>query len=486
MRVAIVAESFLPVVNGVVNSVLRVLEHLRRHGHEALVIAPSAKEGQEEITHYLGHRIARVPVVDVPGVNSLPIGVPLPRVLTEMRNFQPDVVHLASPFVLGAAGAAAAKTLGLPCVAVYQTDVAGFANNYNMALLSKAAWQVTRALHNSCTMTLAPSSVTIKELQEHGVHDVFHWGRGVDTLRFNPAKRSMDLRASWLDAGRSKRAVLHGTQVDSFTEGNVTIVGFVGRLAAEKSVERLAVLDDRPDIQLVIVGDGPERAELEKLMPTAVFTGGMYGEDLPQAFASLDIFVHAGQFETFCQAIQEAQASGVATIGPRAGGPIDLITPGVNGHLLDVETFERDLPGAVQDIVDRGVKGFGAVAFEGVQAKSWPGLCSQLLDYYDLAIDMHGRKGWLSRKFFRTGPPERFMGIAVDVEAMMETATNTKVLAVAAAERLRKTKQSSGIIPAQDCSHQHPTSQRRPTDAAVERGAGAIRRPNQTDPVTRT
>lgn len=264
MRVAIVAESFLPVVNGVVNSVLRVLEHLRRHGHEALVIAPAAKGGQEEITHYLGHRITRVPAVDVPGVNSLPIGVPLPRVLTEMRDFQPDVVHLASPFVLGAAGAAAAKTLGLPCVAIYQTDVAGFANNYGAAMLSQAAWSVTRALHNNCTMTLAPSSVTIKELEEHKVRNVFHWGRGVDIVRFNPAKRSEDLRSFWLDAGRSKRAALHSGKAASFGADQVTVVGFVGRLAAEKSVERLAVLDDRDDIQLVIVGDGPEREDLEK------------------------------------------------------------------------------------------------------------------------------------------------------------------------------------------------------------------------------
>ena len=117
----------------------------------------------------------------------------------------------------------------------------------------------------------------------------------------------------------------------------MTVVGFVGRLAAEKSVERLAVLDDRDDIQLVIVGDGPEREDLEKRMTTAVFTGGMYGEDLPQAFASLDIFVHA-EFETFCQAIQEAQASGVATIirapvAHRSDYPRDQRAPVGRGYL---------------------------------------------------------------------------------------------------------------------------------------------------------
>ena len=132
MRVAIVAESFLPNVNGVVNSVLRVLEYLRREGHEAIVIAPGARDHQEEIFTYEGFRIVRVPTVEVPGINSLPIGVPLPVVLTELSRFRPDVVHLASPFVLGGAGAFAAKTLNIPCVAIFQTDVAGFANNYKM------------------------------------------------------------------------------------------------------------------------------------------------------------------------------------------------------------------------------------------------------------------------------------------------------------------------------------------------------------------
>src|SRR5699024_8490606 len=109
------------------------------------------------------------------------------------------------------------------------------------------------------------------------------------------------------------------------------IVGYVGRLAAEKSVERLAELSKRGDVQVVIVGDGPERAELQELMPDAVFTGQLTGDDLPRAFASLDLFVHTGDFETFCQAVQEAHASGVPAIAPNAGGPRDLITPGVNG-----------------------------------------------------------------------------------------------------------------------------------------------------------
>lgn len=384
MRVAIVAESFLPNVNGVVNSVLRVLEHLRREGHEAVVIAPGARDHQEEIFTYEGYRIVRVPTVEVPGINSLPIGVPLPSVLTELARFKPDVVHLASPFVLGAAGAFAAKTLGIPCVAVFQTDVAGFANNYKMKALVAATWQWTRAFHNQCALTLAPSSQTITELEEHGIRNVHHWGRGVDTERFHPSKRSEKLRETWLREGEQKRREVGKTSGTPMMERR--IVGFVGRLAAEKSVERLAALNDRDDVQLVIVGDGPDVAGLRDAMPTAVFTGGMYGDDLPCAFASLDIFVHTGQFETFCQAVQEAHASGVPAIAPAAGGPIDLISNGINGYLLNVSTFERDLPAAVNAILETSLATMKAQAFNTVQGKSWTGLCEQLMDYYEQAL----------------------------------------------------------------------------------------------------
>lgn len=366
MRVAIVAESFLPNINGVTNSVLRVLEHLHREGHEAIVIAPGARNGQEEVSDYLGFPIRRVPTVKVPMIDSLPVGVPTTVVDSELREFQPDIIHLASPFVLGAAGAFSARQLRIPAVALYQTDVAGFATKYQLSALAFGVWEWLRTIHNSCQMTLAPSSLTIADLEHHHIKNVRHWGRGVDAVRFHPSKRSESLRKQW-DPTRNKR-----------------IVGFVGRLAAEKGVHRLSALNDREDIQLVIVGDGPERPLLEAQLPNAVFTGALGGEALAHAYASLDIFVHAGEFETFCQAIQEAQASGVPTIGPRAGGPVDLIEEGVNGYLLEVDTFIEDLPAAV-DAIDS--PDFGVNARASIENKTWEALCRQLMGYYEEVLE---------------------------------------------------------------------------------------------------
>ena len=326
MRVAIVTESFLPNVNGVTNSVLRVLEYARRHGHDCLVVAPSGNVGlwqgaadalrahplvsgfsaifggpdamAPERDHHLGFPVHRVTAVRVPVVSSLPVGTPSPSVYNALRDFAPDVVHLASPFVLGAAGAAAARALDVPTVAVYQTDVAGFANSYGMGVMGDAAWAWTRAIHLTCDRTLAPSTAAMDDLAGHGIPRLYRWGRGVDTTRFNPARRSEALHQLWSPEGRP-------------------VVGFVGRLAPEKHVERLQALADRSgpdgDLQLVVVGDGPDRPALQAAMPHAIFTGELHGEQLGQAYATLDVFCHAGEFETFCQSIQEAQASGGAS-----------------------------------------------------------------------------------------------------------------------------------------------------------------------------
>lgn len=368
MRVGIVAESFLPNINGVTNSVLRVLEHLEREGHEAIVVAPGARDFQVEVPDYLGFEIVRVPTVRIPLVDSLPVGVPTTNVTAALSGFKPDVIHLASPFVLGGAGAFAANQLDVPAVALYQTDVAGFATKYHAAMVASIAWDWTRTIHNMCELTLAPSSEAIRELEGHGIKNVHHWGRGVDAELFNPSRRSAQLRRQWDPTGTKK------------------IVGFVGRLAAEKSVHRLASLVDDPSIQLVIVGGGPEKPALQAALPGAIFTGPLSGEPLAEAYASLDLFVHTGEFETFCQAIQEAQASGVPTIGPRAGGPIDLIQHGVNGLLLEVPTFEEELRDAATWILDDARLGeMKLAARESVSTKTWDALCEQLLGYYEQA-----------------------------------------------------------------------------------------------------
>ena len=367
MRVAIVAESFLPNVNGVSNSVLRVLEHLRRTGHEALVIAPDnpAREPRAERIHQ-GTRVHRVPSRMFPKVTTLPLGVPVPRIVSVLRGFDPHVVHLASPALLGYGGLRAARRLGVPTVAVYQTDVPGFAASYGIPIATRAAWAWFRHLHGLADRTLAPSSATLDSLVSRGFPRVHHWARGVDVLRYAPSARSDALRHRWSPEGKP-------------------IVGFVGRLAPEKHVERLIALSAGGAVQVVIVGDGVEQEKLQSAMPAAVFTGALYGDELAAAYASMDVFVHTGEHETFCQVVQEALASGLPVIAPDAGGPRDLVTPWRTGLLLPVDEFEARLPAAVDHLVEERPR-YSPAARRSVLGRSWSVICDELLGHYEAVL----------------------------------------------------------------------------------------------------
>jgi len=365
VKVAVVTESFLPGINGVTNSVLRVLEHLERQGHSALVIA--AGPGPSE---YAGASVERVRAVPLPCYRSFPVALPTRRVEHALRAFDPDVVHLASPAALGAVGAVAARKVDVPTVAVFQTDLAGFASRYHLRALAPSLWRWLRWVHNQETLTLAPSSMTAWELERRGIRPVTIWGRGIDLDRFNPAHRSDALRRMLAPQGE-------------------TIVGYVGRLAREKQVQLLAHLSDLSACRLVVVGDGPAHRSLaRRLRRKAHFFGFRSGGDLSRIVASLDVFVHTGQNETFCQTVQEALASGVPVITPAVGGPLDLVRHGENGWLFPPGQ-PRLLRSAVQSLARhpevRQVMGRAARA--SVSERSWPVICEELLGHYRAAID---------------------------------------------------------------------------------------------------
>lgn len=363
MRVAIVTESFLPQVNGVTNSVLRVVEHLGRRGHDAMVVAPGP--GPEQYRHAA---VRRVRAVDLPVISSLPIGVPSPKVHAALSEFSPDVVHLASPFVLGAAGLRSARRLGVPTVAVYQTDVAGFAAAYGLKHGARAAWRWIRKLHAGADRTLAPSHASVRALTEHGVPRVHRWARGVDTELFAPHRADLRLKSS-------------------LAPHDELLVGYVGRLAPEKHVHRLATLSGLPGVRVVVVGEGPEEERLRRLLPDAAFLGFRTGEELATAYASLDVFVHPGPYETFCQAAQEALASGLPVLAPDAGGPRDLVTHDHTGYLLepyDDNRFAGELWSYVELLRERGLRRrLGAAARESVLARTWTAVCDELLVHYE-------------------------------------------------------------------------------------------------------
>src|SRR5450631_301120 len=363
MRVAVVSESFLPHINGVTGSVLQVLGHLNRTGHEAMVIAPGNPPPTSE-----GFEVVALPSFGFPGYPQVRVPVVVTgRLVRELARFAPDVIHLASPFVLGGVVVRAAASLDIPVVAIYQTDVAGFALRYGLTAASNAAWRRISSIHERAHITLAPSRTAARELERHGVPRVRVWPRGVDTAAFSPTHRVVDLRARLAPSGE-------------------VLVGFVGRLAAEKQVEDLAVLGDLPGVRLVIIGDGPERERLTRRLPGAYFTGVLSGIDLSRAVASLDVAVHPGPFETFCQAAQEAMASAVPVVAVGSGGLLDLVDSSRTGWLYppgDLQGLRAHVADLAGDESKRWA--MGTAAHDAVRARTWPVVCDRLLRHYDEA-----------------------------------------------------------------------------------------------------
>jgi phosphatidylinositol alpha 1,6-mannosyltransferase len=360
LRVVVVTESFLPQVNGVTNSVLRVLEHLRAEGHQALVIAPESSGG---ITEYAGFRVKRVPSLEMKGL--LPVGFPQKMIEPLIDGFNPDVIHLASPFFLGNYASRVAERLDIPTLSVYQTDIAGFARHYGLTVAHDSLKRWVAKIHKRTTRTLAPSNWSCEDLKSTGVPNVHLWPRGVDSQKFSPEKRDINLRCELLGDRPDRK-----------------LVGYVGRLANEKRIDDLATLDARDDIQLVIVGEGPARSRLERVLKNARFVGYQSGEELARYYASLDIFVHTGKHETFCQSVQEALASGVPVIAPNFGGPTDLVKHGWTGYLIDTEN-SYSLNHAVNQILQLVEPALmGARARESVIERTWLSVNNQLISHY--------------------------------------------------------------------------------------------------------
>ena len=365
MRVAIVTESFLPALNGVTNSVLRVIESLESAGHEAMLISPTYAE-----RYYGNVECFRAPALPF---KQFAVGLPNIYLTSTLAQFQPDVVHVASPFWLGGQAIAAAARLRVPSVAVYQTDVSGYLARYNMQFARAAVDRMIAAIHAPATLTLAPTPASASYLTKLGVKNVEVWGRGVDLELFHP----------------DRRLTPEVTAMRQMIAGDKRVVGFIGRLAAEKQVNQFEALVDLPNTHFVIVGDGPERANLEARFAgkPVTFLGSLRGDDLANAYAMLDVFVHFGAEETFGQTIQEAQASGVPVVAPASGGPLFLIQPGVNGYLGEPHRPHTFRPFVENLLDDTHLRARIAEASRrSVRLKSWNANNAILLDHYDRVV----------------------------------------------------------------------------------------------------
>lgn len=370
VKIAIVTESFLPQLNGVTSSVLRVLDTLTAEGHDVIVVAPTTPG-----RHYNGVPTHRVPSF---ALKNFPVGLPSPKLARVLDEFGPDLVHVASPFFLGAQAIAWAHKSRIPSVAIYQTDIAGYMRRYNMSVTTTLVERLVALIHRDATVTLAPTAESQRDLQRLGVPNVQVWGRGVDIEAYHPNHR--DSAGSL--ALRNRIAA----------DGQI-VIGYVGRLAAEKQVHRFSELTTLPNVHVLLVGDGPERERLEQLFAGApvTFLGALSGTHLADAYSAMDIFVHFGAEETFGQTIQEAQAAGLPVLAPRSGGPVHLIEHRESGYLFSPHSTAEARDLVHQLSADPHLRArVGEAGRRRVLGNTWEANNQRLLGHYRTA---HARMG---------------------------------------------------------------------------------------------
>jgi glycosyltransferase involved in cell wall biosynthesis len=295
-----------------------------RQGHERVgQTSPSANQtsqvnGRLPIEEFLVHG------VQIPRYSQLRMGLPAKRFLIQQWTSQrPDVVHIATEGPLGWSALQAARRLTLPVSTDFRTNFHAYSGHYGLRWLYKPIMGYLRTFHNLAHCTTVPTKTLQAQLAASGFERLSVVARGIDAERFHPRHRCEALRAQW-----------------GLAEGDFAVL-YVGRLAAEKNLDGLAVAFEaieraNPRARLILVGDGPMRAALETRLPKALFCGQQMGHDLARCYASADLFLFPSKTETFGNVTVEAMASGLPVVAFADGAALELVRTDENGASVDL------------------------------------------------------------------------------------------------------------------------------------------------------
>ncbi|MEH7108082.1 glycosyltransferase family 4 protein [Bacillus sp. JJ1764] len=377
MRIAIFTDTFYPDINGVARTLKRYASFLDQQHIPYRIFAPNPATLPSDSKHTLYF-------------NSFPfflypecrLALPKPAMVkTEIQKFAPDLIHVATPFNIGLSGLYFSKKFKIPLVGSYHTDFDYYLQFYRLSFLSTSLWTYMNWFYRSCKKLFVPSQETLNQLKDRGYTNLEIWPRGVDSDTFHPFYEKSDVRKQ---LGISKKFLLT----------------YVGRLAPEKDVKTLlsaakALPSEINDhVQWLVIGDGPERKELEKAAPANMkFTGYIAGEELAKIYSSSDLFVFPSPTETFGNVVLEALASGTPAICANSGGVKNIINPGVTGELC-TPGDPAEFANAIQKLLlnESLREQMGLAGRRYALAQNWETIFKHLLQHYSTVIEENKMK----------------------------------------------------------------------------------------------
>jgi glycosyltransferase involved in cell wall biosynthesis len=370
MRIALFTETFLPKIDGIVTRLCQTIDHLQKFGDRVLIISPDYG-----IQDYKGSQVYGVSGFPLPMYPELKLAPPNPSIRPVLEKFQPDLIHVVNPAILGLGGLYYAKTMKIPLVASYHTHLPQYLQHYGLGILEPLLWELLKSAHNQADLNLCTSTAMVKELRSHGIERVDLWQRGVDTELFQPELASPEMR-------------------DRLSQGHPEspLLLYVGRLGAEKEIDRIKpILAAIPDARLALVGDGPTRQQLQEHFagtPTN-FVGYLRGKELASAFASADAFIFPSRTETLGLVLLEAMAAGCPVVAAARGGILDIVTDGVNGYLFDPEAEDGAIVATQRLLANQKEREtLRLQARQEAERWGWSAATAQLRRYYKSVMDV--------------------------------------------------------------------------------------------------
>lgn len=368
LRIALFSGNYNYVRDGANQALNLLVDYLLRQGAKVRVYAPTTDTPAFEPT---GDLIS-VPSIAIPGRDEYRIATGMPLAIRyDLKDFAPNMVHIAAPDILGHRAIAFAEEHDLARIASVHTRFETYPRYYGLAFLEPAVEALLQRLYQRCDALVAPSQSMADILTAEGMNDdITLWQRGVDADNFNPKRRDNGWRRGL------------GIADDEIA------IGFLGRLVMEKGLDvfcdTIAELKRRGvPHRVLVIGDGPAGDWFRDNCPEAVFAGFQGGRDLGRAVAAMDIFFNPSETETFGNVTLEAMACGVAVVGADATGTNSLVKDGVTGRLVsprDVSGYADAIEHYVRDAKARNAA--GKAGHKASLAYSWDAINQAVVDTY--------------------------------------------------------------------------------------------------------